>query len=549
MSSLAKRAPAKLALEDGTVYTGESFGANGEVDGEVVFNTSMTGYQEILTDPSYRGQIVTMTYPEQGNYGVNTTDVESSKPHLAGFIVREASRIASNFRAQGTLQDYLAQHGIVGLAGIDTRALVRRIRIKGALKGVISNTDLDDARLVAKAQASPGLVGRDLVREVLPDQPRDWQQGLDEWSRIQNLTEAPPLPAADKHIVALDYGMKWNIARHLRSQGFRVTILPGTATAAEVLALQPAGVFLSNGPGDPEPLDYAIRALQWLYWSKTQDNPHLAHLDQHFMEAVEAVLTFFDAGSNLAAPDAADRVRQHLAYWRRDLDAAVHPLAQLGRVLRGDPGAHLEYPGPVFLLTFAEVLEGITHEFVVPEWDLNDARSAHTLIALAAIVLSEIAITCYWVLRANGTHLHTELGRLFGPANRAALVGQLGNLVLAGQVCGWDCQVDFIPEGDAQTPEWSVTRGARRVLVECTSFERLAEQVNDLPSVRTAITTAWNAKRVKFSGGDPGIISTDISGLFVSREFGTLLSADLWERLDATTPIGHPRHLGVYHLA
>ncbi|MFO0867376.1 MAG: glutamine-hydrolyzing carbamoyl-phosphate synthase small subunit [Pirellulales bacterium] len=262
MSSLAQRAPAKLALEDGTVYTGESFGANGEVDGEVVFNTSMTGYQEILTDPSYRGQIVTMTYPEQGNYGVNTTDVESSKPHLAGFIVREASRIASNFRAQGTLQDYLVHHGIVGLAGIDTRALVRRIRIKGALKGVISNTDLDDARLVAKAQASPGLVGRDLVREVLPAQPRDWQQGLDEWSRIQNLTEAPPLPAADKHIVALDYGMKWNIARHLRSQGFRVTILPGTASAAEVLALQPAGVFLSNGPGDPEPLDYAIQTIQ-----------------------------------------------------------------------------------------------------------------------------------------------------------------------------------------------------------------------------------------------------------------------------------------------
>jgi hypothetical protein len=318
-----------------------------------------------------------------------------------------------------------------------------------------------------------------------------------------------------------------------------------------MLNLNAPDTALLDDPANREnhPLDYAVRALHWLYWSKSQDNPQLAHLDQHFMEAVEAVLTFFHAGSNMAAADAADGVLQHLAYWRRDLDSAVHPLSQLGRVLRGDPGAHLEYPGPVFLLTFAEVLEGITHEFVVPEWDLNDARSAHTLIALAAIVLSEIAITCYWVLRANGTHLDTELGRLFGPANRAALVGQLGNLVLAGQVCGWDCRVDFIPEADVQTPEWSVTRGGRRVLVECTSFERLAEQVNDLPRIRTAITTAWNAKRGKFSGGDPGIISTDISGLFVSREFGTLLTADLWERLDATTPIGHPRHLGVYRLA
>ncbi|MBI2478260.1 MAG: carbamoyl phosphate synthase small subunit, partial [Planctomycetia bacterium] len=151
---------AKLALEDGTVFTGDAFGATGEVDGEVVFNTSMTGYQEILTDPSYRGQIVTMTYPEIGNYGINSEDVESGKPHLAGFIVRENSRIASNFRSAGKLDEYLAKHGIVGMSGIDTRALVRRIRIHGAMKGVISTVDLDDASLVAKAKASPGLVGR-----------------------------------------------------------------------------------------------------------------------------------------------------------------------------------------------------------------------------------------------------------------------------------------------------------------------------------------------------------------------------------------------------
>ena len=160
---------AKLALEDGTVFTGKAFGAAGEVDGEVCFNTSMTGYQEILTDPSYRGQIVTMTYPEIGNYGVNAEDVESHKPHLAGFIVRERSRRASNFRAEGELHEYLLRYGIVAMEGIDTRALVRRLRTQGAMKGVLSTVDLDDASLVAKAKASPGLVGRDLVREVIPE--------------------------------------------------------------------------------------------------------------------------------------------------------------------------------------------------------------------------------------------------------------------------------------------------------------------------------------------------------------------------------------------
>ena len=167
---------AKLALEDGTIFTGKAFGANGEVDGEVCFNTSMTGYQEILTDPSYRGQIVTMTYPEIGNYGVNAEDVESHKPHLAGFIVREQSRRASNFRADGQLHEYLARYGIVGMEGIDTRTLVRRIRIRGAMKGVLSTVDLDDASLVAKANASPGLVGRDLVREVIPEKQVEWNQ-------------------------------------------------------------------------------------------------------------------------------------------------------------------------------------------------------------------------------------------------------------------------------------------------------------------------------------------------------------------------------------
>jgi carbamoyl-phosphate synthase small subunit len=267
---------AKLALEDGAVYTGTAFGASAEVDGEVCFNTSMTGYQEILTDPSYRGQIVCMTYPEIGNYGVNLEDVESPKPQLAGFVVRAWSRRESNFRSSGRLHEYLAENGIPGIAEIDTRALVRRLRSGGAMKGILSSSDLDDASLVAKAKASPGLVGRDLVREVIPDQPRTWNEKLHELTRLHlangnmngnghavnsngsGMVGSP----ADLHVVALDYGMKWNILRHLAEMGCRVTVLPGTATAEEILAHKPAGVFLSNGPGDPEPLEFAISAIR-----------------------------------------------------------------------------------------------------------------------------------------------------------------------------------------------------------------------------------------------------------------------------------------------
>jgi carbamoyl-phosphate synthase small subunit len=273
---------AKLALEDGTVFTGTSIGADGEVDGEVCFNTSMTGYQEILTDPSYRGQIVTMTYPQIGNYGVNAEDVESGRPQLAGFIVREHSRSQSNFRAEKSLSEYLAQWGIVAIESIDTRALVRRLRSRGAMKGVLSTIDLDDASLVNKARSSPGLVGRDLVREVLPDQPFEWHQPLSEWTHLNKKelgtgdwgksthapSPQPPVPSPRSHVVALDFGMKWNIPRHLVDQGCRVTVLPGTASASEVLALEPDGVFLSNGPGDPEPLEYAITAIRGLLGRK-----------------------------------------------------------------------------------------------------------------------------------------------------------------------------------------------------------------------------------------------------------------------------------------
>ncbi len=258
--------PAKLALEDGCVFTGTSIGADGEVDGEVCFNTSMTGYQEILTDPSYRGQIVTMTYPQIGNYGVNAEDTESAKPYLAGFVVRESSRRHSNFRSQEHLHDFLKEWNIVAIEGIDTRALVRRIRSQGAMRGVLSTTDLDDARLVAKAVASPGLVGRDLVREVIPDSPRDWQEPLSQWTNGRGPAHAHD--ADSPHVVALDFGMKWNIPRHLFDQGCRVTVVPGTATAAQILELAPDGVFLSNGPGDPEPISYAIKTIQTLLGEK-----------------------------------------------------------------------------------------------------------------------------------------------------------------------------------------------------------------------------------------------------------------------------------------
>ena len=263
-------AQAALALEDGTVYFGDSFGGTGTVSGEVCFNTSMTGYQEILTDPSYRGQILCMTAPQIGNYGVNGDDVESGKLQMAGFIVREASRIASNFTATGTLGDYLAQAGVVGLAGIDTRSLVRRLRIRGAMTGVLSTEVLDPTRLVERARSAPPLVGRDLVGEVMPDQPTLWNEPLDAWATpLLQPTEGGTMPAHPsttpvKRVVALDYGMKWNIARHLTSVGCEVTVLPGRATAAEVLDIKPDGVFLSNGPGDPEVLGYCVETVRGL---------------------------------------------------------------------------------------------------------------------------------------------------------------------------------------------------------------------------------------------------------------------------------------------
>jgi carbamoyl-phosphate synthase small subunit len=256
------RSPAKLALEDGSIFSGRAFGAEGETFGEVVFNTSMTGYQEILTDPSYCGQIVTMTYPLIGNYGINPEDVESGNLAIRGFVVRELCDAPSNFRSTKSLEDYLKAANVIGLEGVDTRALVRKLRIRGVMTGILSTVDLDDRSLIEKAQSCPSIVGRDLVREVMPTQPFEWNEGL---SPLTHFAPTSPEAAGSRpHVVAIDYGMKWNILRHLRDIGCRVTVVPGTFTADDVLSLRPDGVFLSNGPGDPRPLTYAVDAIRGL---------------------------------------------------------------------------------------------------------------------------------------------------------------------------------------------------------------------------------------------------------------------------------------------
>ncbi len=254
---------AKLALADGTIYTGRAFGADTASPGEVVFNTSLTGYQEILTDPSYRAQIVTMTYPLIGNYGTTPEDQESRAVQVAGFVVRELTREPSNFRSQATLDGYLREAGVPGIEGIDTRALVRHIRSRGAMMGILSTTILDDAELVQLAQTAPPMNGRDLVSEVVPSQPSQWTEGFGPFAE-HVLPAMPP----EKHVVALDYGMKWNILRCLTQSGCRVTVLPGTSTAADVLAYNPDGVFLSNGPGDPAAVGYAIETVKGLVGKK-----------------------------------------------------------------------------------------------------------------------------------------------------------------------------------------------------------------------------------------------------------------------------------------
>jgi carbamoyl-phosphate synthase small subunit len=252
-----------LALENGMWWSGIAAGAAGETEGEVVFNTSMTGYQEVLTDPSYAGQIVTMTCPEIGNYGVGHDDEESRGPQVSGFIVRESSPVASNWRATGTLRDYLVTHGIVAIAGIDTRALTRTLRSAGVMRGVIATGHADPDALVSRARSARSMVGADLVRDVTCDAPFDWRDDAEESGIAPATEELLPAPQRRRRgrrlrVAAYDLGMKRNILRRLSAYGCDVRVFPATAPAADLLAMQPDGVFLSNGPGDPAALDYVV---------------------------------------------------------------------------------------------------------------------------------------------------------------------------------------------------------------------------------------------------------------------------------------------------
>jgi carbamoyl-phosphate synthase small subunit len=265
------RPRALLALEDGTVFEGFGFGRLGEATGEVVFNTALCGYQEVLTDPSYAGQIVTMTYPHIGNYGVNREDVESRRPQVAGFVVREASHVVSSWRASGALGRYLDTNGVVGISEIDTRALTRHLRTHGAKRGVVSVLDQDKDSLVAKARASRSMIGLDLAREVTCEKAWSFDPAAEGASAAAHLVPVlrhQAAPAAERgpeprfKVVAYDFGMKHNILRNLAAAGCDVTVVPATTSAREALALGPEGVFLSNGPGDPEPCRYAIEAAR-----------------------------------------------------------------------------------------------------------------------------------------------------------------------------------------------------------------------------------------------------------------------------------------------
>ncbi len=275
MSSKLKKAV--LALEDGTWFEGYSFGAQGKSFGEVVFNTSMTGYQEILTDPSYKGQMVTMTYPMIGNYGVNHVDIESRKPFVEGFIVKEYCKHPSNYRMTSTLADYLKKNNIIGIEGIDTRALTAHLREHGSKKGVLSTTELDPKKLVKQAKDSPGLIGRDLVKEVTCDRPYHWTElpyDLNELGvRSAELGVEKQLNLQQEHksngkarikIAALDCGIKYNILRQLTAHGFDVTVFPAATPVEALMDAKVKGVFLSNGPGDPEGVPYVVKTVQSL---------------------------------------------------------------------------------------------------------------------------------------------------------------------------------------------------------------------------------------------------------------------------------------------
>jgi carbamoyl-phosphate synthase small subunit len=252
---------ALLALEDGSLFYGQSIGVDGRTDGEVVFNTAMTGYQEILTDPSYYRQIVTLTYPHIGNTGINHEDEESARVQASGLVIRQLPLLLSNWRSEGSLQDYLESQGVVAIADIDTRRLTRLLRDKGAQNGcIVAGKRLNADKAVAAARAFPGLKGADLAREISTQTAYEWHQGT--WALARGLPEETVLRDKPWHVIAYDYGIKRNILRILSDAGCRLTVVPATTPAKEILAEKPDGVFLSNGPGDPDPCDYAIEAIR-----------------------------------------------------------------------------------------------------------------------------------------------------------------------------------------------------------------------------------------------------------------------------------------------
>ena len=247
---------ALLVLADGKIYKGEHFGSEGEVEAEIVFNTSMSGYQEIITDPSYCGQMVVMTYPLIGNYGVNPEDFESDRPHLSGFIIKELSKVQSNWRSRGSLEEFLKETNVFGIQGIDTRALTRQIRDKGAQQAILSTDTSDPQRLIEKVRKSPGLIGRDLVKEVTCKNAYDWNES--EWTIQSGKTKLKEVKGRPYNVVVYDFGVKRNILRKLTRAGCKIRVVPANTPADEVLATRPDGIFLSNGPGDPAAVPYAI---------------------------------------------------------------------------------------------------------------------------------------------------------------------------------------------------------------------------------------------------------------------------------------------------
>lgn len=263
------RTPALLVLEDGTVWRGWSCGAPGETSGEVVFNTSMTGYQEVITDPSYKGQLVTMTYPQIGNYGVTAEDHESRKPFLEGLIVRELCRMPSNWQSVEALDSFLQKHGITAIEGIDTRALTLRLRDKGALRAVLSTTNLDAAKLLKKARRIPSMSGQDLAQQVTCEKTYEWDEKLPVGiCGVPAPASTSWPPAKPLKVVVMDFGVKYGILRCLATMGCKVLVVPAQTTAEEILRLKPDGILLSNGPGDPEPVAYAVKTIRRLLDSR-----------------------------------------------------------------------------------------------------------------------------------------------------------------------------------------------------------------------------------------------------------------------------------------